>query len=189
MSGTAASLDQQQLQGFRERVARIERRGRKMEYAPVGAVEFDDSGEAVLGKTPSHARRKRAGQMKALLLMPFAVALALAFGAATVLTVRLARVIYDGSALTGEAAGRLMLIDAGGALAIVLLINALVRPRGRLTILGQLVGLGAGVLAMQDAVHMAPDLWLNAFPEAWVQSVLTETTPNSILIRGVSYSY
>lgn len=187
MSGTALTVDQLQMQRFRERLHKIEKRGRKVEMAPLGAVEFDEKGRAKVTKAPTMSGRKARSLFRALMVSPFVMAFAILFGAFTVVAVRYGRLFWDGGALTGSGAGQAMLMDAGIALAVIIVLRLLLRARSRLMLAGQLVGVAAGVLAMHNLVHVAPQVWTAAFPPAWVDDILANTQPHSILIKGVSY--
>jgi hypothetical protein len=187
MSGAANGVDAEQMQRFNDRVARIRKKAGKLELAPLGAVEFDDWGTAIVHTVPSPQSRSLARSLRQLVLSPFVLAGALAFGALVVVATRFGRQFWDGGALTGSGAGSAMLMDAGIALAAMLVLRLLFRASSRTSLLGNLGGLAAGVLAMHNLVHLAPDAWEMAFPEAWVSDVLATTEPHSILIRGVSY--
>jgi hypothetical protein len=187
MSGTAGAADAAQMERFRERVARIEKKAGKIELAPLGAVEFDDKGTPIIHQAPSLRAQRFSMNLRKLILLPFMLAIAIGVGALMVVATRFGRTIWDGGSLTGDGAGPAMLMDAGIALAALLVLRVLLRRRSRTTLVGNLGGLALGLLAMHNLVHVAPGVWTTAFPEAWVSDVLATTEPHSILIRGVSY--
>ena len=189
MSGTAASMDQLQMQRFQERLARIEKRGRKVELAPLGAVEYDAKGKPVIAQAPTFKANRLGSFLRGLVLSPFVLALSALLGLTVVMVVRFGRLFWDGGALTGEAAGQAMLLDAGISLTLLVILRALFKMRGRRSLLGGLAGLAFGVLAMHNLVHIAPSAWAMAYPAEWVDGVLAGTQPGSVLIRGVSYTF
>jgi hypothetical protein len=182
MSGSAPDSSEEKLRAFRDRCKRIEKRGPIFQLAPTGPAE-ENTGRR------RKARRERIEPPPPPRYPsnPLLFLVALAFGFAAVVAARYGRAEYLNTGLTGETAGVSMAMDFGAALLIALILKTVLGVKNPQFVAAQTIGAGLMVITMHNFVHLAPDIWELAFPEAWVAQVLAETEPHSILIQGISF--
>lgn len=149
---------------FGDRIARIQSGDT---WAPEGVVV-----------SKSKNRSKRASGNN-----PVSLLWGICFAALLVVGARAARFHLFPDQLAGGRADlqESLILDAGLAGGVLLVVFILGWGRSLLGTAGRAAGLTLGVLAMHIAVHSYPDLWAVAFSEAWVRDVLASTEPAGLL--------
>ncbi len=118
--------------------------------------------------------------------LPVSLISGLLIGTVAVFLARYARFQLNGSALSGPDADILMGVDVVLAITIAILLRVIFRFHSRVHGAGKLIGVLATVLLMQNAVHIAPGVFERGFSVQWVDNVIANTKPNSVLVAGVS---
>ncbi|MGR3515418.1 MAG: hypothetical protein ACU0GG_21855 [Paracoccaceae bacterium] len=116
----------------------------------------------------------------------FGLPIALVFGAMAVFAVRLAQFHINGTALVSSTPDMTMAIEAGVVILLSVIVMLMMPMQSALVKLGYLVGVGVGLVAMHNAVHMVPAVFSLAFSQGWTESVVAVTEPNSIYFLGES---
>ncbi len=107
-------------------------------------------------------------------------------GALAVLLVRYARFRLTGTALGEPDADLLLAVDVVLAITLAIMLRALFRGRSWLHGFGKLLGVGAMVLSMHNLVHLAPEPFSRSFSPQWVESVVSQTAPGTLLMVTLS---
>jgi len=118
---------------------------------------------------------------------PVSMVSGLLIGAGAVILARYIRFLVADGALAGPDADIIMAIDIVLAVTIAIVLRSVFRFKSGTHRFAKLLGIGAMVLLMQNLVHVAPGLFERAFSVAWVDQVITTTTPKSLLLAGASY--
>ena len=182
MSGTIGG-DSKQVAAFHERLMRIESKvatGAQTCFVGDDMVDLRE----IRAKTREKMRRRaryRTGMFWSLI--------AVLTTATAVIAVRAVRADFYSVLLTGNEARGEMLTDLGLALAVALFLRQLLGFRWRWFAALQLPAVVAMVLGMHNLVHYAPDAFARVFPEPWVETVLSTTEKNSLLIPGKSIRF
>ncbi len=122
-----------------------------------------------------------------VLLSPFTVLAAFLTGALAVLAVRLVRFRYLGEGLRGEEPLAAMAWDAAGALAVLMVLRVVLRSGGWLRTPPRLLGAAAMLVGMHNLVYLQPAPFEALFSPAWVEEVVNQTAPRTLLLAGMSY--
>lgn len=134
---------------------------------------------------------RRAGLATTLgnILYPFTLVLCVAIG---VLALAIGRclqfhlVTFD---VSGGNADIKLMIDIGAGLLIAMGFGMLDRMWLPDQVISRLTGVVLGALGLHNLVHMYPQIFDRLFSESWVSGILASTEAQSLLWRGVSYTF
>lgn len=107
-------------------------------------------------------------------------------GLVAVLISRYVRYHMNGGALGGEGADVSMILDGTMAAATGFALRQAFKFEAKVFLSAFNVGVTAMILLMHNLVHVAPEAFGVAFSDEWVQVVIEQTEPNSILFMGDS---
>lgn len=155
---------------FQQRVARI---NSGKQWAPEGVV---------VSRRQQAQRRKTAAAAN-----PVTLLLALVLGAVIVVAVRYARFhAFEGGAVSGDILMDNMVMDAVMAVALSLIVKIAANLRAFIHLPVMAAGIAVAALCMHMAVHRVPDLFAQAFSDAWVASITQATDANTVLVLDLS---
>lgn len=109
-------------------------------------------------------------------------------GILAVMLARYGRFHLNGGALSGPDSDIMMVVDVVLAITVAILLRMIFRVRSKVHGVGKIFGIAATILLMHNVVHIAPGLFEKAYSVEWVDQVLTDTLPVSVLVAGVSYT-
>lgn len=119
---------------------------------------------------------------------PASIVTAFALGLIAVFLSRYIRYHLQGGSLAGEDTDLTMMIDGGLAAAAGFAIRQMFRFEAKVFLTAHTFGVGAMIVAMHNFVHYAPDTFTRLFSPDWVQQVVSETPPNSIIFRDMVFT-
>ncbi len=117
------------------------------------------------------------------LIEPFRALCAILVGGLAVFVARAARHHIFGGTFGGADPNMALLIDAGLALVLAVLICFALNFRSAMSMVGQFVGVAAMVLGMHNAAHFAPGAFSTVYSPAWTQEIVAASEPGSVLLR------
>lgn len=119
---------------------------------------------------------------------PASIVMAFALGLFAVALSRYVRYHLQGGSLTGEDTDLILMIDGGLAAMVGFAIRQMFRFEAKVFITSHTVGIVAMIVAMHNLVHYAPDAFAAVYSPDWVEQVIAETPPNSIIFRGMVFA-
>jgi hypothetical protein len=105
-------------------------------------------------------------------------------GLIAVLIVRIAAFHYVGIAMVSPTPDFTLAMETAAAFGVAILLFRLTPFRGVKYYFLQFAGVALAISTMHNAVHAVPAAFSAAFSPEWTASVLRETEPNSLYLRG-----
>jgi len=180
-------MDLEQKRAFEERLARIgASHGR-----PPAAILAAGPQDMALAEGP---RRRADGAVvlndwRQNIRYPAAIVGAFVVGMISVFVARYVRFHLGMGGLAGEDADTMMLIDAAMGIGAGFVLRMIFHFEAKVFQTAQAAGVVAMIAVMHNFVHWAPGVFDVIFAPDWTREVITTTEPNSILFRGVTFTF
>jgi hypothetical protein len=169
---------------FSNRLARIE--AGQGSFKSTLFVGPDDTHRVTYRERGQRGSRKGPSRtLKAILMLPVALCVALLAGFGARLAIHMANLATP----TPETIDVFLAVEFGGALVLSTVIGMLVGLRLQDHLGLRMLAILAGMFALHNVVHMYPQPFVQYVPGGWADMILASTEANTLIIRGATYSF